>query len=60
MSGRKRKNDFKTQKGNVEYCNNLIKFYARFDSHDFENDREEIKNKLEKRLKSVNKRIVFK
>ena len=46
--------------GNFEYDDDLNKFYAKFDCHDFENEREEIKNTLEGRLTNVNERIVLK
>ena len=39
MRGHKRKNNCKTLEGNVEYGNDLNKFYARFDCPDFDNER---------------------
>ena len=39
----KRKNDCKSLKGNIEYGDDLDKFYAIFDCPDFESEREEIK-----------------
>ena len=60
MSGRekKKKNELKPLKEKVDYCNDLNKFYSKFDCHDFKKNREEVKNKLEERFMSVNERIV--
>ena len=63
ISGRKKKNDCETQKGNVEYGHDLNKFYAGFDCHDFADERGEKKKKTLKKTKqltSVDKRIVLK